>query len=191
MKDNAREKIISATLDLIGDKGVGGISNRAVAEAAGVSLGTLTYHFPEQENLLAETLNSFVDDEVERLAETKRQLDAAGDADPDATIEAARVELEDHVDPSANIAQLELYLQAARVDDLKGAADRCYRAYDQSAEALLSVLGVQDAEQWAPFFTSLVDGLELRRLALGEATVDLNEALGVLLAGIQRSSADR
>ncbi|MFT3716348.1 MAG: TetR family transcriptional regulator [Gordonia sp. (in: high G+C Gram-positive bacteria)] len=183
MKDNARQQIIAATLKLIGSNGIGGVSNRAVAQAAEVSPGTLTYHFPDQENLLSEALNSFVDDEVARLTAMKKRLDAGG-ADPRTTLEETRVEVEDRVDPTEHLAQFELYLHAARVDDLKGAADRCYRAYDHSAESLLTTMGVTDPARYAPLITSFVDGLELRRLALGEATVDLGEALTVLLAGI-------
>ncbi len=44
---DTRERILHATLRTIAEQGVGAVSNRRVAAAAGVALGSLTYHFPQ------------------------------------------------------------------------------------------------------------------------------------------------
>lgn len=54
-----RERIIGATLDLIAEEGVAGLSHRKVAARAGVPLGSMTYHFRSREELLREAFTSF------------------------------------------------------------------------------------------------------------------------------------
>lgn len=41
---SARDAIRAAALRVIGEHGIAGLTNRRVAAAAGVSLGSLTYH---------------------------------------------------------------------------------------------------------------------------------------------------
>ncbi|GHE86136.1 TetR family transcriptional regulator [Streptomyces spiralis] len=59
-----RERIIAATLDLIADEGVAGVSHRKIAARAGVPLGSMTYHFRGIDDLLREAFRRFTDDIV-------------------------------------------------------------------------------------------------------------------------------
>lgn len=47
-----RERLIETTLDIIAHKGSSGATYRAVAEAAGVPMGSITYHFPTRDDML-------------------------------------------------------------------------------------------------------------------------------------------
>lgn len=47
-----RERIIAATIDVIAEHGIAGTTHRAVAAAAGVPLGSLTYHFAGLDDML-------------------------------------------------------------------------------------------------------------------------------------------
>ncbi|WP_430336231.1 TetR/AcrR family transcriptional regulator [Rhodococcus sp. ACT016] len=185
MANAVREQILAVTLDMIGEKGIGGVSNRAIAKAAGISLGTLTYHFGSQEDLLSEALNAYVDDEIERLTAMKQRLAVTSSVDTEAAFDSARVEVEDRPERNQQIAQLELYLQATRSDELKDAARRCFTAYDQVAKSLLEALELPGAERYASLFGAMIDGLELRRLATNEPAIDLGEALETVRAGIE------
>ncbi|QKT06157.1 TetR family transcriptional regulator [Gordonia sp. X0973] len=189
MANAVRDQILAVTLDLIGEKGIGGVSNRAIAKAAGVSLGTLTYHFESQEDLLSEALNLFVDDEVARLTAIKERLATTSPLDVEATFEQARIEVEDRANRNGQIAQLELYLHASRAEGLKDAARRCFAAYDQVATSLLEGADLPGSTRYAPLFVALVDGLELRRLAVDAPAIDLSEALDIVRAGIESRSA--
>src|SRR5206468_9200461 len=64
------------------------------------------------------------------------------------------------------LAQMELYLQAARDPELREVAARAFAAYDHAARVVLVALGVPDPEPLVPAVIALVDGFELRRLAL-------------------------
>ncbi|CAL9590906.1 HTH-type transcriptional regulator RcdA [Streptomyces sp. enrichment culture] len=56
-----RERIIAATLDLIAEEGVAGVSHRKIATRAGVPLGSMTYHFSGIDDLLREAFGRFTD----------------------------------------------------------------------------------------------------------------------------------
>lgn len=56
-----RERILAATLDLIADEGVAGVSHRKIAARAQVPLGSMTYHFTGIDELLREAFTRFAD----------------------------------------------------------------------------------------------------------------------------------
>ncbi|WP_320781834.1 TetR/AcrR family transcriptional regulator [Streptomyces sp. CRN 30] len=56
-----RERIVEATLDVIAEVGVAGVSHRKIAARAGVPLGSMTYHFSGIDALLREAFRSFTD----------------------------------------------------------------------------------------------------------------------------------
>jgi DNA-binding transcriptional regulator YbjK len=164
----ARERLLRATLEVVGEHGVAGLSHRRVAAAAGVSLGSLTYHFASQEELLREALNRFVSDEAARLQLLARQLQAGGSG-PAQLAERVAALVEDDSPRAEQVAQLELYLHAARDPALSEAAARCFAAYEQVAEAAFAAAGVPAAARHARAVVGLLDGLALRRLATGRA----------------------
>src|SRR5262245_49487131 len=135
----ARDRVLRATLRLIGEHGVGAVTNRAVAKAADVSLGSLTYHFPSQADLLREPLSRFVDDEITRISQVVRRLGAAG-LDPDQAADEVEKAIVGFSYGPEEIANLELHLQAARDPELRPAAERSIEAYDRLAAAVLGAL---------------------------------------------------
>ncbi|MEO3752065.1 TetR family transcriptional regulator [Streptomyces sp. B6B3] len=75
-----RERIIRACLDVIAESGVAGTSHRRVAAAAGVPLGSMTYHFSGMDELLHEAFTRFaqsVSDQFERRMAAAADVDAA------------------------------------------------------------------------------------------------------------------
>ncbi|QDL90354.1 TetR family transcriptional regulator [Paroceanicella profunda] len=69
-----RERILLATLDVIASHGVAGTTHRRVAAAAGVPLGSMTYHFDGMEALLLEAFTRLA---TEMHADYASLLDAA------------------------------------------------------------------------------------------------------------------
>jgi len=179
----ARDRILQATLRLIGEQGVGAVTNRAVAKAAGVSLGSLTYHFPSQADLLREALDRFVDDEITRISGRVKALAAAG-LDPDQAADEVEKTIIGFSYGPEEIANLELHLHAARDPALREAAERSIAAYDRLAAAVLGALGIPDAERHAPTVVALLYGLAIRRLSTGDsAATGTADALRLLLHG--------
>ncbi|MFC4906358.1 TetR/AcrR family transcriptional regulator [Actinomadura gamaensis] len=179
-----RDRMLQATLDLIAEHGVGAVTNRAVAKAAGVSLGSLTYHFPSQSDLLREALTTFVDDEIAGITAYVEHLRDAG-LDPDRAADEVEKAVVGFATDRRQIANLELHLHAARDPDVRATAERSVAAYDRLAAAILTALGVPDAELHAPAVVSLLYGLAVRRLATGDlSAAGTADALRSVLRGL-------
>ncbi|MDG3011851.1 TetR family transcriptional regulator [Rhodococcus sp. D2-41] len=177
-----RERIIEAVLAMIGSDGIAAVTNRRIAAEAHVSLGSVTYHFASQAEMLRAALVEFVAAETARLsaiAEDYRSLDL--DLDQAATLVeqvAAQVAF-----TSEQIAAFELYIQAGRDAQLQEAAADCFAAYDRLALTILEALGVPDPEPLAQSLVALVAGMQLRRLATGVAGQQVAAALISLVRG--------
>ena len=183
---DTRDRILRTTLELIGSEGIASVTNRSVAAAAGVSLGSLTYHFETQVDLLRESLLLFVGEEVARLEAISAEL-----RDRRPSMEQIALEVERIVRESPNriqqLAELELHLRAARDPELREASRRCFEAYEEVAEASLSMLEVPNAEQHARSIVALLYGSALRRLGTGdEDTRGLADALLTIVRGATR-----
>ena len=64
---------------MVAERGVEGLTHRAVAAAAGVPLGSTTYHFATLDELLAVALRSAAEANVERMREWARSLPPGAD----------------------------------------------------------------------------------------------------------------
>ncbi len=72
-----RDRIIDACLDVIAESGIAGASHRRIAEAAGVPLGSMTYHFDGIDELYHEAFTRFT---AAISAGFERRMAAATDA---------------------------------------------------------------------------------------------------------------
>lgn len=182
--EGTRERILRATLKLIAEGGVAAVTNRRVATAAGVSLGSLTYHFASQAELLRESLLLYVQEETARRERIAAEL-TREHASAERVAQAVEQAVATANDIPQQIAELELHLHAARDPDLRDASRRCFAAHEQIAAAALGALGVADAERHAPKVVALMTGLALRRLAHGGHDAQgTSEALLALVRGL-------
>ncbi|GAC69945.1 TetR/AcrR family transcriptional regulator [Gordonia soli] len=91
----SRQKIIDATLDLIGERGFGSVTIAAVADTAQVSRQTIYSNFGTREDLVSQSLGHF---SVALLGELRTRLEEA-DSDLDYVIElivAGRAAVREH-----------------------------------------------------------------------------------------------
>ncbi len=183
---DTRERILRTTVELIGQEGVPAVTNRRVAAAAGVSLGSLTYHFASQVDLLRESLLLFVAEEVARQEEIAADLRRRRPS-----LEQVAAEVERIVEESGNriqqLAEIELHLRAARDPALQGASRRCFEAYEGVAAAALEMFEVPDPELHARSVVALMYGMGVRRLGTGsEDASGLADALLAIVRGATR-----
>lgn len=182
---DTRDRILGAALQVMGEHGVAGLTNRRVAAAAGLSLGSLTYHFPSQTDLLREGLARFVAEEIARIEAIADSVVAEGGMDGAAA--AVERTLAAMTFGAAELGVYEVYLQAARDPDLRGAAQECFDAYERLATTLLDRLGVPHAAATAPHVVALVLGAQIRRVSTGAddavAAAGIAAGLVQLLAG--------
>lgn len=178
---STRDRILDAALEIVAEEGVGRLTNRSLAAKTGVSLGTLTYHFASQNEVLRDALARFVAAEAERL----EAITAASEAADDPAAALASVQKLLSGESGRRLAKLELYLAAARTPELQEAARRCFEAYDGVVARGLESIGADASELNVRSIVALIDGLQLRRLSLGESDdLPVAESIGLLLRGV-------
>jgi DNA-binding transcriptional regulator YbjK len=160
-----RDTILRAALGLVGERGTGAVTHRAVAERAGVPLSATTYWFASKEELLQETLLLAAREEVERLERlvldlAPRQLDVREWAR--AVAAALAEDLES--DPGRHVAFIELVLEGTRRPWLRDEVARWHAAHLRLAELGLRASGASDPHGDAPLVVATLTGFVVGQL---------------------------
>jgi DNA-binding transcriptional regulator YbjK len=178
------EQILHGALAVIDRGGVAAVTHRSVAEEAGLPLGSLTYYFPTKQELLREALRLHVGEDAGRLRELAAGLAARGASGEEIVEAFAQQFAGGHPD----IAQFELYLEAARDPELREVAAESLRAYAEVGEIALRAAGVPQADMVATIIVATIDGIGMHRAAAGDGAPDVHAALGILLRALSRPS---
>jgi TetR/AcrR family transcriptional regulator, regulator of biofilm formation and stress response len=183
-------RILRVTLELIGREGIAAVTNRRVAAAAEVSLGSLTYHFPSQADLLRESLLLFVGEEVGRLEAIAAELRSRRPSPntKQITAEVQRIVAESAIHPG-HVAELELHLRASRDPSLQKVSRRCFEAYRELAAAALAALKVPSPDRHARAVVALMYGMGLQRIGTGDH--DAEGVADALLTIVRGACAER
>ncbi|MGB0871520.1 MAG: TetR/AcrR family transcriptional regulator [Solirubrobacterales bacterium] len=183
-RDGTRERILRAALQLISDEGMPAISNRRLASEVGVALGSLTYHFPSQVDLLNESLLLLVDETVTRIKELARAIRESEMSIAQVAEDTGEV-MRNSGMVNRSLAEMELHLHSARQPELREASIRCFDAYDELATAVLESLGVDRASDRAPAVVAVLLGAAVRQLGTGQRDAStVTRALMAMAAGI-------
>ncbi|MCX5450308.1 MULTISPECIES: TetR/AcrR family transcriptional regulator [Streptomyces] len=168
-----RQRIIDAAITVVGERGIAGLSHRAVAAAADVPLGSTTYHFASLDDLLVAALRQ---SNVVCLDDFARWVDGI---DPQAPLaeEVARL-VEDTLTGDRRRMELEyeLYLAALRHEAVRPIAAECL-------DEMVRLLGQRIGDlRTARTVVALTDGLVLQHLLTGQPFDP--EAVRAGLAGV-------
>jgi DNA-binding transcriptional regulator YbjK len=160
------EAIVSAAVRVVGRCGVDGLTHRAVAEEAGVSLSSTTYHFSSREDIVGAALRWVAQQET---AKARTGLDDLiyrdGDAQlQDHTLMEAIVEELIPKDPATLRAQYELQLYATDHPQLQAVVRTWIDAIEEMFIELLHRLGAKQPAQSARLLVAVIDGLRLTAL---------------------------
>ncbi|WP_431045417.1 TetR/AcrR family transcriptional regulator [Streptomyces sp. P1-3] len=148
---NRRERLIEVAEELIAERGLEGLSHRAIAERADVSLSSTTYHFKDREALIRATLERAADRfagyvrewAVEHAGDSREQLaEALADGVMDCLREGR----------TRAMVEFELYLAALRRPALRDVAARLTR---DSVEAMTPHVGPEVAACIPPVMNGL------------------------------------
>jgi DNA-binding transcriptional regulator YbjK len=71
-----RRKIAEGAIQVLAARGVSGLTHRAVAKEAGVSLAATTYHFETKQDILAETSRMLMEGYLEAFRRLKTRVRA-------------------------------------------------------------------------------------------------------------------
>lgn len=186
-RGTGREALLEAALQLVGERGLQGLSMRDVAAVAQMSLGLTSYHFADRDALLRETLQRFADAEVQRYEHMLANL-ADAHASAEQVIDALITGIHDAFGrPGYTVALLELYLAAARDPAMSAIAAGCIDGYRRLTEEALIASGMptEQAERTARWIMVLVDGFAAQAAASGNPTRlpnDIDDAIRAIAA---------
>jgi AcrR family transcriptional regulator len=175
---SVRERMVRAVLRIIARDGLAGLRNRSIATEAGVSLGSVTYHFATQEDLVRESLFTFAQEEAERFSGLARRcLQGASLTESRQAVDDGRAQ----VRAADLMTAFEMYLQAGRDPQVRGAVADCFLAYECFVEAILVTKTI----------VALALGRQLRaRAAEDESEAeDLAETLTLLACALASADA--
>lgn len=148
-----RVELLTATLAVIERDGVAGVSHRAVAAEAGVSLASTTYHFSSLDDLLVAALTWAADDLAAELHERVNEMGARPADELARLIEHCLVYRR-----GRTLAEYELYLLAARRPALREAAAAWLEPLTQIARNFTT------DPQKASLLVAALDGILLQSL---------------------------
>ena len=190
-KISERERpLMEATLRIIGRTGLDGVTHRAVATEAGMSVGAVTHHFETRDVLVDAALRFALTREMNRLRALALSLQSkAFDAESwvEALVNWYARELQTGTE--THIACYEAFLAAARGARHRPVVIEWFETWRQSAELALRAAGSSNPRRHADLFVSALIGILLQQLAAPrrgfrrEAKAALLELVDKLTAG--------
>lgn len=158
--------LMEATLRIIGRKGLDGVTHRAVAAEAGLSLGALTHHFATRDTLIDAALRYALSREIDRLRALSLSLQNKA-FDTTSWIESVvgwyAQELKKRAE--IHVACYEAFLAAARGSRHRAVVVAWFETWRQSAELALRAAGSPAPRRHAELFVSVLVGILLQQLA--------------------------
>lgn len=158
---HVQDAIVQATIQLIGEGGVAAVTHRAVADAAGVSLSSTTYHFATKSDIVEAALHRVITSEIERLQQISAELVGVHDVPTLAAALAEWMEAQLTAERNEVRTGYELALEADRSPGLQQVHAEWGEATLGLGELALRRAGAADPVQDAPLLVAFVEGLRL------------------------------
>jgi AcrR family transcriptional regulator len=157
---DGRDALLSAVIDVVGEKGLRGVTYRAVASRAGVNHTLVTHHFGSIEGLLAATMEWAIQRSIE---ETGLEKIADFDEDfADSLLETVSKE------PELQLFQFEMLLESRRNPEVRALVERLYANYMSTVEDALRQRGLNVDNGAALAIFAALDGLMLQFLTISD-----------------------
>ncbi len=155
-----REALMAATIDVVAEKGLRGVTYRAIAGRAGVNHTLVTHHFGSIEGLLACTMEwavgrSIRESRLERITDFDETF-------ADSLIASITR------DPALHLFQFEMLLASRRSPDMRALVEQLYSSYMNTVEHALKQQGLDTANEAATAIFAALDGLMLQFLTINE-----------------------
>ncbi|MEV0196990.1 TetR family transcriptional regulator C-terminal domain-containing protein [Nonomuraea sp. NPDC050691] len=184
------EAVAEAAITLLAERGMRGLTHRAVDEAAGLPPGSASNLARTRAALLELTLAHLVELEERAMAPALEAGLPARDRPPsrealvDLLVEVLHVQI---ADSRRTLARYELALEATRRPELRRVYDRAGRRFRDPAVALLAVLGSPDPVRHSRRLVAFTEGVMFDAIAgAGEipSRDDTRAAMHELLDGM-------
>lgn len=156
---DGRDALLSAVIDVAAEKGLRGVTYRAVATRAGVNHTLVSHHFGSLQGLLAATMEWAVERSIQATGLSGIAEFDEGFADS----LIANVTAE----PELQMFQFEMILQARRDPDIRAMVQKLYENYVRTVEEALQQQGFDTEGEISLAIFAALDGLMLQLLTIG------------------------
>lgn len=153
-----RQALLEAAIRIVATQGLRGLTYRAVAEEAGVTHGSVRYHFGDRATLIEEALAFAVERSIEGAELSSDQPGFEGFARGLVSLVAGN--------PDVQAFQYELALEARRRPELRPTMERFNDSYRAAAHRELARNGLDDPDLANLIFTT-IDGLVFHQTVYG------------------------
>lgn len=181
-----REEALDAAIEVLGTRGLRGLTHRAVDEVAGVPQGTSSNHFRSRSTLVRGVVERMVEQDL-AFWEGFDGAGPAGSADEVLARAAAYVRWSVTEGRVRSVARLNLFAAAAVESELQEPLRRGREAVERMGEAIGALIGLGPAE--SALVMDVCDAVITRQLALPDPGFDPAAALSVLLASLRPTSS--
>lgn len=173
-----RERIAEAAVQVLGERGLGGLTHRAVAAAAGTSLATTTYYFAARDDLIAMASNATLGAYTEAFRRVADRADEGGGGITSIHALIARL-VAKAAGPHriATLAWCEIILDAGRREETRGLARAWFGQAEAAWTQMAERLGYAEPVEIARSGIEAVIGLIF---VVGAAGADADQVRAVL-----------
>jgi AcrR family transcriptional regulator len=169
--EQRREKILAASWRALTEIGFEKITTRRIAEAAGINIATLHYHFGSKEALLIETVRY-----AQRWASRQMRDGVAGASSPTDMLLRAFAVTWEMVRTRPGVLRFDLAVRGFRDDEARREADSVYSGYRsfvcEIIRAHVDSGGILQreltSESLADYIVATVDGIVLHHTLFGD-----------------------
>ncbi|MEV0268256.1 TetR/AcrR family transcriptional regulator [Hamadaea sp. NPDC050747] len=164
----ARQRLLTAAAQLIGEVGWTAVSTRLVAQRAGVLPGVVHYHFPSVQALLSDAALGAIGEMVDGIGPMLQQATSAADG-----VDAMLTVLGGFTgtDPMSLLFG-ETYLAATRDEQLRIALGSLVDRFRAEVTEWLAAAGLADPAAIATLLLATLDGFVLHKALSPELTVE-------------------
>ena len=163
--EEIRASIVEATIRIIGRGGPAAVTHRAVAEEAGVSLSSTTYHFASKDQIVDAALRQVAANEIARVEATTNAA-LVNVHDIDSLVDLLTEWLEEQLADEWLVvrAGYELQLESERSPELEAAHEEWGHAVQELSARALEQAGSPQPRADAHILAALIDGLRLEEI---------------------------
>ncbi len=180
-----RDRILDATLRVVADAGVDGVTHRRVAAEAGVSVGSTTRHFTSRDEMIREAFGAYMD-RARADALAFHEVDAVHTSGDDLARTIAAWSARIGGD-QLEVAEYELLVLASRDPSLAGQIRSWHAVLDGVLAARLEALDVAEPLAGARAVRAVLRGSELDRLSTGDPGLEeITGRIRAVIAGLPR-----
>lgn len=178
----SRNNLLSAAMELMAERGLSGLSHRAVAKRADISYGMVGYFYDSLDDLMLDAIRHHYS---ARIADYESIASALVDVEVSATALArGAAEILTSSTMEMLLAHLEVYLNASRDPRIRDELTPIFAAMHEVAALVADRIGIEDRERYAQAVIAVIEGNQLRRVAQGiDATEELTYGLRLLTIG--------